>query len=170
MSLTTQEKFMAQMEAIAEEFGLDFVCDSRYANTGTIRFQPQSSFSTLVEFSYDFQSGYASFNGFPSFGQPTDFTASDGRKRVRGHYVEAAEMDATIAFIRTEVRTSLETKGIRPARAGEHQLVVRLRECLRAEARGEATCEDTDLAIREIDRALAGGEETAGAEGGDARG
>jgi hypothetical protein len=65
MAMTTQEKWLAEAEKIAAEYGLEYVCNPQYANTGHVRFERQGVFGDpALVVSYSFQSrGYAAFGG-----------------------------------------------------------------------------------------------------------
>jgi len=84
---TNQDKFLAQMETLAEEAALDLVVDYSYSNVGRVYFQHKNSFAPLFSFRFDFQSGYSGFRG-----------ADLSRQR---HYVEVHELDVVIAEIKT---------------------------------------------------------------------
>lgn len=71
MSRDTQSKFLAALTQIAEENGYEVIDDRRYSNTGTISIEKPDSFSSVVEFYYSFQTGYATFQELkPAFGMP----------------------------------------------------------------------------------------------------
>jgi hypothetical protein len=61
MVATTQEKFTARMERIAEDRDVDLVIDKTYANIGTYAFQPKESFAPILAFPFDFQEGRGRF-------------------------------------------------------------------------------------------------------------
>jgi len=63
MSTSTQEKFTAAMEEIAESNHVQLVVDTEWSNLdlGVYRFQPARSFGSLVEVSFDFQPTTARF-------------------------------------------------------------------------------------------------------------
>lgn len=61
--MNTQEKFLAAMGRLAEKHDVDLIVDHSYSNTGRIAFQPHEAFQSLLTFSFNFQTGYASFNG-----------------------------------------------------------------------------------------------------------
>jgi hypothetical protein len=57
--MTSQEKFLAALRAIATTKKLDLVVDMDFANIGTARFQQDSDFSDLLAVKFNFQSGAA---------------------------------------------------------------------------------------------------------------
>lgn len=60
-TLTTQQKFTAALQRIADERGLDLVSDGAYANVGTFSFQLPEGFESILSFPFDFQRNRASF-------------------------------------------------------------------------------------------------------------
>jgi hypothetical protein len=60
--MTTQEKFLAKMRETAEDRDLQLIVDYGYANTGTVAFETEEEFDPVLSFSFNFQSGYCSFD------------------------------------------------------------------------------------------------------------
>lgn len=52
-----QQKFLADIEAAAKEFGLELVVDAHYANNGTISISFEDRYEPIVRIGYDFQTG-----------------------------------------------------------------------------------------------------------------
>lgn len=63
MPRTTQDKFETMLAAIAAEHDLELVNDRQWANTGTYRLESSDSFAPVVSMQYQFNDGYATFEG-----------------------------------------------------------------------------------------------------------
>jgi hypothetical protein len=63
---TTQQKFLAECQRIADERKLDLIVDLAFANRGILSFQRASSFTPIFTVGFDFQHTYASFDGVPN--------------------------------------------------------------------------------------------------------
>lgn len=83
---TTQDKFLAKLETLAENAGLELIVDKSYANVGTASFQHTESFEPVFELGYNFQSGYGSFS-----------------KGVQRPFVKLEELDEVLALVRKEI-------------------------------------------------------------------
>ena len=62
----TQAKFMAAAKALTDGTDLEFVNDTKWANTGTLRLQPLGAFRTLMRVEYDFQDNATSLTFGPA--------------------------------------------------------------------------------------------------------
>lgn len=82
--MTTQQKFMAALERLAEKHDVDLVTDHTYSNTGEVAFQPYAAFQPLLTFRFNFQTGYASFSGDD---------LGDSKREQRWSYVTAKQND-----------------------------------------------------------------------------
>lgn len=61
--MTTQKKWLRMLEQeIAKHEGVELIVNSEWANTGRISVESPDSFEPLISFSYNFQTGYCSFD------------------------------------------------------------------------------------------------------------
>lgn len=100
MDRSTQTKFIAAVSAIAKDAGMELVHDPQWGNTGRLRIEPADGFVPVLEMTYNFQQGYAGFEGIPG-GKDC---RCPGRKTTHDHYVTIpGELPAVIERIRATV-------------------------------------------------------------------
>lgn len=83
---STQEKWVERIRLAAEDAGFELVHDPQWGNTGVVRVEGKRSFEPLAEISYNFQSGYCSFDRITGLGmEPFRFVPfgrdPEGRRR-----------------------------------------------------------------------------------------
>lgn len=110
MAFTTQGKFTAAMQRIADARDLDLVVDGPYSNVGTYTFQRRKSFAPLLSFPFNFDGGKGRFtpvSGGPDPGPlgPRHEQTALGFSRVVGE-----EFDKVVV----RVEELLDSSGVSP--------------------------------------------------------
>lgn len=107
-----QQKFLANVEAIANEYGMELVVDPNYVNTGWITISFEDAYEPIVRLFYDFQVGngdewaYANFKGLPN-----DDRADRADEKTRsGWYLQSVEFPKILKVIRTECARAINAR------------------------------------------------------------
>lgn len=97
MSTTTQEKFTAKLQRLADERQLDLVIESSYTNIGHFCFQRQEGFDPLLRFPFNFQPEYSSFSATTKDPGALGYREPGSSRRFGG--LKGAELDLAVVRV-----------------------------------------------------------------------
>ena len=101
-----QQKFLADIEAAAKEYGLELVVDFAYGNTGKLTVSFEDSYEPIVLLKFWFYDDGSEFNGLPN---PERADRADEKTR-NGWYLKPPEFPKIIKAIRNKMAQAVNER------------------------------------------------------------